>query len=52
MKNQRKNAVSNTYIGKEFQDIALQYFIKKGIYLQKEYKMEIGLNIKKYIVLI
>jgi len=44
---QRKGEKSNSQIGKEFEEKALEYFRKKGIELEKQYKIEIGLDSKK-----
>jgi len=44
---QRKGEKSNSQIGKEFEEIALEYFRKKGIELEKQYTIEIGLDSKK-----
>jgi len=44
---QRKGEKSNTQIGKEFEEKALEYFHKKGIELEKQFRIKIGLDSKK-----
>ena len=44
---QRKGEKSNSQIGKEFEEKALEYFRKEGVELEKQYKIEIGLDSKK-----
>jgi len=46
-KRQGKGEKSNFQIGKEFEEKALKYFRKKGIELERQYKIEIGLDCKK-----
>ena len=44
---QRKNSISNTFVGKEFELTALNYFKKKGIDLMLHYSINVGLEYKK-----
>jgi hypothetical protein len=44
---QRKGEKSNAQIGKEFEEKVLEYFRKKGIELEKQHIIEIGLDRKK-----
>ena len=44
---QRKGVKSNSQIGNEFEYKALDYFSSEGIVLEKPYKIEIGIKIKK-----
>lgn len=44
---QRKNAVSNTQVGVDFESMALSHFSKEIPDLQKEFRIEIGFNVKK-----
>jgi hypothetical protein len=44
---QRTGSISNTHVGNDFEDIALNYFEKKGIKLVKPYSIEIGIGHKK-----
>ena len=44
---QRKGGKTNTQIGNEFENIVLEYFYNEGIYLKKNYALNIGLEYKK-----
>ena len=44
---QRKGAKSNTHVGKEFERTAKDFFTLKGLHLQKDISIDIGINGKK-----
>lgn len=44
---QRKDAISNTQVGIDFENKVYQYFLNKGISLKKQMKVPIGINAKK-----
>jgi len=44
---QRKGAVSNTQVGREFEEKALAYFERKGLRLTPGYSIKIGINERK-----
>ncbi len=41
---QRKGSKSNTHVGKEFESLVKNYFSSKGVPLQKNISIEIGIN--------
>lgn len=45
--NQRIGSKSNAHVGNEFENIALRLLLKEGLILQKNYKIQLGLEIKK-----
>ena len=51
--NQRHGASSNAKVGADFEDVAFEYFkTNENIILQKNYTLDIGLEIKNSINLI
>lgn len=46
-KNQRIGAVSNAHIGREFELVVQKYFKNKGIELRSNYKIFVGIDIRK-----
>ncbi len=44
---QRIGSLSNAHVGSDFERVALKYFRQKGIVLTKNFKLSIGLTIKK-----
>lgn len=47
---QRKGAKSNTHVGKEFERSAKDFFTLKGLHLQKDISIDIGIDGKKRII--
>lgn len=44
---QRKNSISNAHVGKYFEEKIQRYFASKGVNLEKNIKLDIGINSKK-----
>lgn len=44
---QRKGAASNSQVGRDFENKALLYFSKRGITLEKDFPLSIGISQKK-----
>jgi hypothetical protein len=44
---QRKGATSNTQVGRDFEAVAQAFFERKGLPLQRNIKIDIGINGKK-----
>ena len=44
---QRKGGKSNSEVGREFEDMAFEYFLKEGIHLNRSYAIDIGIKYKK-----
>lgn len=44
---QRKGAKSNTHVGRKFEDATQEFFLNKGLSLQKNISVDIGINGKK-----
>lgn len=44
---QRKGAKSNTYVGKEFERAAKNFFLTQGLHLENDFLVKIGINGKK-----
>jgi hypothetical protein len=44
---QRKGVKSNTHVGKKFEKAAKDFFTSKGLHLQKNISIDIGINGKK-----
>lgn len=44
---QRKGSISNTQVGNDFENKAMEYFNKQGEKLEKHIKIEIGIDLKK-----
>jgi len=41
---QREGALSNAHVGRDFEDIALNYFIKQGCEVRKDYPVMLGFS--------
>lgn len=48
---QRVGNKSNAAVGKEFEEKVYQLFLEKGIQLEKQVKVDIGINAKKPMLL-
>ena len=44
---QRVGALSNAHVGRDFEDVALEYFRSLGIELERDFSIELGLTKKK-----
>ena len=44
---QRVGAISNSHVGKSFEDIALDFFIQQGLLLAPRFSVELGVGEKK-----
>ncbi|HPQ44330.1 MAG TPA: hypothetical protein PKZ42_08880 [Syntrophales bacterium] len=44
---QRKGSKSNTHVGKEFEETAMKFFKGKGLFLQNNISVNIGVNEKR-----
>jgi hypothetical protein len=45
---QRRGSISNTHVGRDFEEAARLFFEKTGISLQPGFRERVGCNIKKY----